>query len=273
MKFGTCNEYFEDWPIEEVFDYAAEIGYEGVEIAPFTLAPSVENIPAGRRREIRQAAERAGVEIIGLHWLLVSPEGLYINHVDPAIREWTRAYFQALINFCGDLGGQVMIIGSPQQRNVQEGWDFQETWGRTREAFEGCLPLAQERGVYLCIEPLNKAQANIFNTAAEARKLVSEINHPHFQTMVDVCSGSTEELPVPQLLEDSGPHLYHVHVNDVNKRGPGFGQTDFVGILEMLKRLNYQRYISVEVFDFSPDPRTIAAASLAYLRGIAAALA
>ena len=78
---------------------------------------------------------------------------------------------------------------------------------------------------------------------------------------------------MPQLLEDSGPHLYHVHVNDANKRGPGFGQTDFVAILETLKRLNYQRYISVEVFDFSPDPRTIASASLGYLRGIAAALA
>ena len=107
MKYGTCNEYFEDWPIEEVFDYAGQIGYDGVEIAPFTLAPTVEEIPAERRREIRRAAEKSGVEIIGLHWLLVSPEGLYVNHPDEAIRSRTRDYFQALIRFCGDLGGQV----------------------------------------------------------------------------------------------------------------------------------------------------------------------
>ena len=273
MKFGTCNEYFENWPIEQVLEYAAEIGYHGVEIAPFTLAPSVEEIPAERRREIRRAAERAGVEIIGLHWLLVSPEDLYINHIDDHIRGRTRDYFKALIQFCGDLEGQVMIIGSPKQRNVQEGWDHQETWNRTREVFEDCLSLAQERGVYLCIEPLSKDQTNFISTAAQARQMIAEIDHPHFQTMVDACSGSTEERSVPQLLEDSTRHLYHVHANDANKRGPGFGQTDFVGILETLKRLNYERYVSVEVFDFEPDPRTIAAASLAYLRGVQAALA
>jgi len=166
----------------------------------------------------------------------------------------------------------VMIIGSPKQRSVQEGWDFQETWNRTRAVFEDCLPLAAENGVYLCIEPLSKDQTNFLNTAGEARRLVAEIDHPHFQTMVDVFSGSTEEIPVPQLLRDSGEHLYHVHVNDANKRGPGFGQTDFVSVLKTLDELDYQRYVSVEVFDFAPDPRTIAAGSLAYLKGIQAAL-
>jgi sugar phosphate isomerase/epimerase len=272
MKFATCNEYFEGWPLEQVFDYAASIGYEGVEIAPFTLAPSVEEASAGRRREIRQAAAKAGVKVVGLHWLLVSPPGLYINHPDAAVRDRTREYFHALIRFCGDLGGQVMIVGSPKQRSVQEGWDRGETWKRTREFFEACLPLAEERGVYLCIEPLSPEQTNLITTAAEARRLVDEIGHPHFQTMVDVCSGSTEEIAVAQLLRDSGPHLYHVHVNDANKRGPGCGQTDFVDILRTLTQLDYQRYVSVEVFEFTPDPRTIAAGSLAYLRGIQAAL-
>ena len=99
MKFATCNEYFENWPIEEVFEYAAQIGYEGVEIAPFTLAPSVEEIPDARRQQIRRAAEQAGVDIVGLHWLLVSPEGLYTNHPDDAIRNRTRDYFKALIRW------------------------------------------------------------------------------------------------------------------------------------------------------------------------------
>lgn len=268
MKFATCNEYFENWPIEEVFAYAAEVGYQGVEIAPFTLAPSVEEISAGRRQEIRRAAERAGVEIVGLHWLLVSPTGLYINHPDEGIRRQTRDYFEALIRCCGDFGGEVMIIGSPKQRNVQEGWDYQETWDRTRAVFESCLKTAEQCGVYLCIEPLSPDQTNLLTTAAQARQMVAQINHPHFQTMVDVCSGSSEALPVPQLLRDSGPHLYHVHVNDVNKRGPGFGQSDIAGVLRTLRELNYQRYVSVEVFDFKPDPRTIAAASLGYMRGV-----
>ena len=178
MKLTTCNEYFTDWPIEEVFDYAADLGYAAVEIAPFTLADSVEDIPASRRAQIRAAAERAGVEIAGLHWLLASPDGLYITHPDPAIYQRTCAYFKELVQFCGDLGGQVMIIGSPMQRNVQEGWDYQECWNHMRGAFEDSLELAQQHGVYLCIESLSKEQTNIISTCEEARKMVAEIDHP-----------------------------------------------------------------------------------------------
>ena len=59
---------------------------------------------------------------------------------------------------------------------------------------------------------------------------------------------------------------------DANKRGPGFGDTDFVSVMRTLKELNYDRYVSVEVFEFEPDPRTIAAGSIKYLRGILDAL-
>ena len=254
--------------VEEVFDYAAEVGYDGVEISPFTLADSVDDIPERRRHEIRAAALSAGVEIVGLHWLLIRPEGLYTNHADDAIRNRTRDYFKSLIRFCGDIGGEVMIIGSPKQRNVQEGWDFDETWERTKAVFEDCLPLAEEQGVYLCIEPLSPELTNFITTAEEARRMVAEIGHPNFRTMVDVCSGSTDPVPVAQQVRDSGEHLYHVHVNDANKRGPGFGETDFASVLAALRETGYQRYVSVEVFDFAPDPRTIAAGSLKYLKGI-----
>ncbi len=272
MKYGTCNEYFEDWTIEAVFEYCAELGFDGVEIAPYTLAESVDEISSERRKEIKQAASSVGVEIIGLHWLLISPIGLYMNHPDDDLRNRTRDYFRSLVRFCGDLGGSVMIFGSPQQRNVQDGWDYQETWDRTRSVFEDCLQIAEENEVYLCIEPLSKDQTNMVTTAAEARKLVAEIDHPNFQAMVDVRSGSTEELPVSQLLEETADHLYHVHINDASGRGPGFGDTDFTSILQTLKKLKYDRYASVEVFDFKPDPRTIAATSLGYCRGIEAAL-
>jgi D-psicose/D-tagatose/L-ribulose 3-epimerase len=272
VKYATCNEYFENWPIEDVFGYAADLGYDGVEIAPFTLAESVDEISNHQRNEIRSAAERSGIEIVGLHWLLASPKGLYITHPDESIYSKTREYFQSLIQFCGDLGGRVMIIGSPMQRNILEGWNKSDCWNRMRATFEDSLYLAEKMGVFLCIEALSKDQTNIISTCDEARKMVQEINHPHFKTMVDVCSGSTEEVTVSQLIKDSGQDLYHVHVNDANKRGPGFGKTDFNSVISTLREIEYEHYVSVEVFDFSPDPRTIAAGSLHYLKGIDSAL-
>ena len=139
MKIAICNEMFEDWKIEDVFAYAAELGYEAVEIAPFTLADSVLDISDTERARIRKAAEAAKIEIAGLHWLLVSPPGLYVNHPDAEIREETRDYFLALVNLCADLGGEVMVIGSPQQRNVMDPAEFRRGVGiRTGNFLRKC---------------------------------------------------------------------------------------------------------------------------------------
>lgn len=272
MKTAVCNEFFEGWSIEEVCRYAAEIGYDGVEVAPFTLAGSVTDVGLERRRAIRLAAKEAGVELIGLHWLLVSPQGLYINHPDDAIRETTRAYLGELIRFAADIGGRLMVLGSPKQRSVQTGWSPGHIWDLTVETFGKLLPLAQECGVTLCIEPLSEDQTNFITTVSDAVRLVEELHHPNLQTMVDVRSGSREKHAVPELLRQASSHLAHVHVNDAGGRGPGFGQTEFSPILRTLKDLHYSGYVSVEVFDFAPDPRTIAARSLGYLKGILSAL-
>jgi sugar phosphate isomerase/epimerase len=161
-----------------------------------------------------------------------------------------------------------MIIGSPKQRSVRAGWSPEVMWDLTKETFYRILPVAEDYGVTLCIEALSADQTNFITTVRDAVRMVEEINHPNFQTMVDVRSGSRESVSVPELLKQADPHLRHVHINDANGRGPSFGETDFGPIVKTLKDLNYDGYISIEVFDFTPDPRTIAAKSLGYLQGV-----
>jgi sugar phosphate isomerase/epimerase len=270
VKVSICNELFQGWRIERVFEYAAQLGYNGVEIAPYTLADSVTEIPAKQRKAIRRAAEDNGIEIVGLHWLLAKPEGLYINHPDEIIRIKTQEYIEALIHFCADIGGKILVHGSPHQRTVQEGWDFQQSWNFAKETFKVCLKTAQKRNVLYCIEPLAHMNTNFINTVAEGIRLVREIRHPHLKMVFDSRSASAQEKSVLEALLralDSG-YLRHIHVNDANGRGPGFGETAFVPILKSLIKHNYRGYISVEVFDFSPDPETVASRSIGYLRGI-----
>ncbi len=121
MNFSICNEIFRDWKIEDVFAFAAKLGYGGVEIAPFTLANSVTEVSPAERHRIREAAARNKIEIAGIHWVLVKPEGLYINHPESSIRVRTARYFCDLVDFCADLGGKVMVVGSPKQRTVMSG--------------------------------------------------------------------------------------------------------------------------------------------------------
>ncbi|MFB3816481.1 MAG: sugar phosphate isomerase/epimerase family protein [Candidatus Methylomirabilales bacterium] len=273
MKLAICNEVFRGWPVERAVAYAAELGYDGVEIAPFTLADAPAAISAARRREIRRAAEQHGIAIAGLHWLLVKPEGLSINGPDAAVRARTQAHMRELIHLCADLGGRVLIHGSPDQRSVPQGGDFEEAWRRARETFEACLPAAQERGVVYCIEPLTRQVTNFINTVAQADRLVREIDHPAFRLMVDCRSAESDGSAVAELdAALASGRLAHVHVNDVSGRGPGFGRLAFTPVLQRLRAARYRDYVSVEVFEFDPDPQTIAGRSIGYLRGILEAL-
>jgi len=271
MKIAICNELFKGWTIDKVFNYASQLGYDGVELAPFTLGETAAEISAAERKRISEAAGRTGIEIVGLHWLLVKPEGLYINHPDAEVRKKTQNYLIEVINLCGDLGGKVLVHGSPNQRTVKQGWDPAEAWKRARETFQICAEAAQARGVFYCLEALTTADTNFINTIDEALHMVNEIDHPNFQIMFDCRSVSASaKSDLPHALEKAlqTGKLRHVHVNDPNGRGPGFGDLQFTPLVKVLIESNYSGYISVEVFDFKPDPQTIAGRSLGYLHGI-----
>jgi sugar phosphate isomerase/epimerase len=157
---------------------------------------------------------------------------------------------------------------------LQDSWDPSEAWKRARETFEACLDSARECGVTYCIEPLTRTNTNFINTVEEALRMVEEINHPNFQMMVDCRSAAANEgdLAGPILRALQSGHLRHVHVNDLSGKGPGFGAVPFSPALRPLLDGGYARYISVEVFDFDPDPQTVAARSIGYLKGILEAL-
>ncbi len=266
MKFAICNETFQGWEWEPACRYAAEAGYDGIEIAPFSLAEDVRAIDADRRRSIHRTAESAGLDIVGLHWLLVSPKGLSMTSPDAEARRATSEYVMALVEFCGDIGGRIMVFGSPGQRRIAEGETSEIAEERFVEAILPALNRAANRGITICLEPLPAPEANYLLTLAEAASLMKRLNHPAAKTIFDVKSASSEGTPLPQLIEEYAPYIAHVHANDANRRGPGFGETNFRPILAALADSDYDGHVSVEVFDYTPDPQTIATESLRYLR-------
>src|SRR5438105_4335778 len=145
MKFAICNEIFGDWTLEDTFAYAAKVGYDAVELAPFTVARSVTDINPEKRRQIRTLALRNAIHISGIHWVLAQTEGLHLTHPDPAVRQRTSGYLCDLVDFCGDIGGRFMVVGSPKQRNVIEGVTQKQAWDWAAAAFRTPSLRAQER--------------------------------------------------------------------------------------------------------------------------------
>jgi len=266
MKFGICNEIFQGWPLDDTFEFAAKAGYDVVEIAPFTIAKSVTEISKTQRAQIRSAAATAGIGISGLHWVLVQAEGIYLTHPDPAVRQRTSAYFTELVECCADLGGTRIIVGSPKQRDVKEGVSYEQAWQFAAECFRDAVKRAEDRGVVICFEPLAPSETNFVNTAAEAIRFAEQFGSPAMSVILDVKAMSSEQKTVPEIIRESAGRFQYFHANDVNLKGPGFGDVDFVPIGQALREVGYDGTVSVEVFKFEEGAETIATKSIEYLR-------
>jgi sugar phosphate isomerase/epimerase len=278
MKYAFCNEMFEDEPFPRAWAAMRALGYTGVELAPFTLLPTrtpfdVRDVSRERRSEVKQQAADAGLEIVGLHWLLAHTQGVHLTSPDPAVRRATADYLKALAELCGDLGGKVLVLGSPQQRSLLPGVGYDEAEAFAVDVLQAAMPTYAERGVMLALEPLSPADTDFMLTAVSAIRLAELVDSPHCKLHLDAKALSFEAVPPDVVIRDSRKWLVHFHVNDANGLGPGMGKVEFGPILTALADINYQGWLSLEVFDYKPSPREIGQRSIEYLRKIEAAIA
>lgn len=266
MRFAICNEHFEGWDFSRICRFVGDLGYEGVEVAPFTLARWITDVTPQQRADLRLQADDAGVAILGLHWLLAKTEGLYLTSPEPSVRQRTAAYLVSLARACHDLGGTLMVFGSPRQRSLLPGVTEDQAYEWAAETFRAAMPGIADCGVTLCMEPLAPTETDFVNTCADALRLGDMVNHRHFVLHLDVKAMSSEAEPVPALVRRYGGQAGHFHANDVNLKGPGMGDVDFVPIFSALLESGYGGWVSVEAFDYTPDPETIARVSLEYMQ-------
>ncbi len=266
FRYSICNEVFEKWEFRDACRTARKLGYEGLEIAPFTLAESVEEISGARRKELRDIIQSEGLRFAGLHWLLVTPKWLHITTGDKDVRERSWRYFRKLVDFCGDLGPPgIMVLGSPKQRNTR-GATRQEAVRHLSEGLASVAVQAAARQVTICLEALDHSQTDVINTLAEAVAVVKKVHHPAVQTMFDFHNIADETEPAEVLVRRFYPMIRHVHINEMDGRHPGTGAFDFRPVLRVLKERRYRGWVSLEVFDFKLGAERIAREAREYLR-------
>jgi D-psicose/D-tagatose/L-ribulose 3-epimerase len=275
VRIALCNEVIAPMPFPAQCEYAAKLGYDGLEIAPYTLSEEPHRMGTARIAAARAAAEDAGIAVTGLHWLLVKPAGLSISTKDDAVRKRTVDVMLALIDTCAELGGKYLVHGSPQQRRIEPGETRAAAMDRARATFAAVGERAQKAGVVYCIEALAAESTPLINTLEEAARMVEEIGASSIRSMLD-CSaaGRMEKEPLGALIERWVPKgvIAHVQVNDRNRRGPGQGEQRFAPLFSALLRHGYAGDIAVEPFDYVPDGPGAAARAIGYLRGILEAL-
>ncbi|MHC4118311.1 MAG: sugar phosphate isomerase/epimerase family protein [Planctomycetota bacterium] len=271
FKYAMCNESMAKLTWAEQCGIIGDAGYDGVEIAAFTLVEDgVGEIGPAGRKEMVSVMKDAGLECVGLHWLLAPPpKGLHLTTPDSAVRRRTVAYIDDLIDFCGDLGGAYMIFGSPKQRNAK-GITIDEAKTNFAEGLASVADHAQQRDVKILVEPLGKRTTDVVNTMAEAMELVRRVDHPAIEGMFDFNNTPDETEPFDVLLRKYHKRIYHIHVQEQGGRhlGTGTAVNDYVKAFQTLKDLRYDKWVSLEVFDFDPGGKVIAEESMAVLKQI-----
>lgn len=250
-----------------------EIGYTGIEIAPFTLSADPAALSREDRAYIRRTILTNQLEFVGLHWLLVAPPGLHATTPDRTLRQRTWEFVHDLVDLCADLKGTndapaVMVFGSPKQRSTEGGATVSEAVSFLTEGLADVAAHGMRRNVQLLLEPLSADQTDVVNTMEEAVQVISEVNSPSLQTMFDSHNATSEVHPHTELVRRFFPQIRHVHVNEVDGREPGTGSYDFAAILSLLMELNYSGWVSLEVFDLSRDGGEIAGGALRYLKEV-----
>jgi sugar phosphate isomerase/epimerase len=275
MRIALCNEVIAPTPFPAQCEYAAKLGYDGLELAPYTLSEEPQRMGAAQIAAARSAARDAGVAVTGLHWLLVKPAGLSISTRDASVRKRTVEVMCALIDLCAELGGRYLVHGSPQQRRIEPGESREAATARATECFAAVAERAQRAGVVYCVEPLAPDATALINSLEEAARIVAQIGNPSIRSMLD-CSaaGRAEKEPLGALVDRWLPEgiIAHVQVNDRNRRGPGQGEQRFAPLFAALKRHGYAGDVAVEPFDYVPDGPAAAARAIGYLRGLIEAL-
>jgi sugar phosphate isomerase/epimerase len=276
VKLALCNEVLRELPYGRQCELAASLGYQGLELAPFTFSDDPSALT--ERDALRWSAEAGahGLAVSSLHWLLVRPAGLSLTSDDAGVRGRTLALLQKLIDLAAAAGARVLVHGSPAQRSPQSGQTVAQAQARLEEALAALAPRAAAAGVTYCIEPLARNETPVVNTVAEAAALVDRIGSPALRTMLDVSAASQAEAEPPaDVLRRylSSGHIAHVQLNDRNRRGPGQGDTPQAPVLAVLRDAGYTGWMAVEPFDYVPDGPGCAAESARHVHALLRALA
>ena len=271
MKFGLCNEIYYDKTVFEAIKHAAGVGYHGLELAPFTLTDDIMSYPVNKQKDIAKCASDHGVEILGLHWLLLKPEGLHITTPDKSVRDKTLDVFKKLIEINSNTGGRIMTLGSPKQRNFDEKSDTKDAaTKRGIEFFQKLTGELEAANSILALEPLETEFTNFMAHTDETCRIIDSLGSKAFGITLDThfLRWEKEEFgfSVDELFKVAGEKLVHLHIQDDNRNAPGRGNADFTEFIDAVKEINWQGYISMETKKQKDTPEFIAENGIKFMK-------
>ncbi|MGQ9554122.1 MAG: 5-keto-L-gluconate epimerase [Anaerolineae bacterium] len=235
----------------------AALGYDGVELAI---------------RDPRLVDVAALDEVLGRYCLAVpaigtgqawGEEGLSFTDPDPAVR-WAAVERVQMHMPLAAHWGAIVIIGL-LRGTVRPGVEREQAMAWLVQALQECSATAAARGVRLALEPINRYETNLINTAAQGLTLIEQVGAMNLGLLLDAFHMNIEEPDIEASMRTVGSRLFHFHVADSNRWHPGAGHLDFRSILSTLSEIGYSGFVSGEFLP-KPDAETGAREAIRHLQ-------
>ena len=274
MKYALCNELFGKMDLAASAEITRKAGYGGIEFAPYTVFGSFSpaDVQAGIKN-IKLALTENDLSFVGFHWLMVGPqynvkgEELLFSLVSPdkARREIALDRIKLLLSAAGELGGGVLILGSPKSRGSVPGQSAEEAFAIFRDGISSLGDFAVSCNSILLPEHLDHGQCNVLNTLEEAQDIVNYASSPGISGMFDFHNSGDETESWEALIRKYKEIIKHVHINEWDGGPPGTGKSDYAPSFRTLREIGFDGWVSMEIFSEPENPALLITDALEFM--------
>jgi D-psicose/D-tagatose/L-ribulose 3-epimerase len=216
-----------------------EIGFEGVEVPIFNTNPDAWH------------QWRKKLDELGLHrecdTFCGSAENLISS--DPAIRAHALENLKRVVD-CGAVLGATKLMGPYHSAlgvfTGQPATTDEWKWGV--EGIQKLADYAQQQGILLGLEYLNRFELYLTSCEAELSRFVDDINHPNCKIMFDTFHANIEEKNIGNAIRKAGDRIAFIQLSENDRSTPGKGNVDWQGVFQAIKDINYDGWLSIEAF-------------------------
>ena len=257
MKYSISNWIYGDEPLEVTFKRLQRYGYDGVELKgePGLYRP-------GEVKKLCEKYNLSALSIAGIYpWPTLERD---IASLDEGIRKKAVDYLQSCIDLASGIGAPMVVVvpSAVGKTGPIDNFEDEEEWIREKErawnhavlSVKEAAKYAEIKKILLAIEPINRYETFLINTAEDGLKFIKEVNSPAVKIHLDVFHMNIEEVNPAEAIRRCGDLLINLHISDSNRMAVGDGHVDFKAIMRVLKEIRYQWALTLEPVPAVPNP-------------------
>ncbi len=257
MRYAVSNWIYADEPLEVTFQRLARFGYDGIELKGEPDQYDAE--------QVRSLADEHGLEVTSvLGWSLASIPGRDLASPDEGARAEAVEYASACVDLAEAVGAPIVVVipaaagraapvGSPSDPGDWKA-AYRAEWAHAVESVQKVARYAQERGITLGVEPINRYESFLVTDLESALTFVDEVGAENVKLHLDTFHMNIQEDDPVEAVRRAGDQLVNMHLSDSNREAPGRGHLDFSGMLTALDAIGYPGALVLEPVPPGSDP-------------------